>query len=211
LAWTGTATGTAWTLTNAASVATTNGETIQFRWRLGGDSANAGSGYGGFGVDDVTVTGLRNFVCEPTRNTALAPCTFCSVNANGTPCDDASGCTVSDVCSAGACVGTPNPVPDEAQNLRVAPDKATYSYDALPRLIRSDWVRGDLSSLPVGPSGETCFDNQLGLTFVDGTQPSPGTGWWYLVRGENACGNGTYGNQGVNGSPGAARVTSTCP
>ena len=213
LAWTGTTTGTAWTVTNAASVATTNGQQIQFRWRLGGDVSGAGSSYGGFGVDDVTVTGLRQFVCDAAPNTGLSPCTFCSVNVNGTACDDASGCTLSDLCSAGACVGTPNPVPDEAQNLRVDAAKTTYSYDALPRLVRSDWVRGVVSALPVGPGAgdESCFGDQPGLTFTDATLPSPGAGFWYLVRGENACGNGTYGTQGVNGSPGVTRVTSTCP
>jgi hypothetical protein len=210
-AWTGT--GTLSALTNAASVATTNGQKIGFRWRLGGDSGVNGATFGGFNVDDVTVTGLRVFLCEPTRNTGLAPCTYCTFNANGSSCDDANGCTASDVCSAGSCVGTANPVPDEAQNLRVAADKTTYSYDALPRLVVSDWTRGGLNAFPVGPGGgdETCFGNQSGLTLADGTVPSPGTGFWYLVRGENACGTGTYGFQGVNGVPGAQRVTTTCP
>jgi hypothetical protein len=74
VAWTGTATGTTWNLTNVASVPTTAGQSIQFRWRLGGDSSGNGSSYGGFGVDDVSVTNLRAFVCEPLTNGALSPC-----------------------------------------------------------------------------------------------------------------------------------------
>jgi hypothetical protein len=73
VAWTGTATGTAWTLTNAAAIPSSNGQSLQFRWRLGGDVSVNGTTYGGFGVDDVTVTGLRQFFCEPVRN-ASAPC-----------------------------------------------------------------------------------------------------------------------------------------
>jgi hypothetical protein len=42
---------------------------------------------------------------------------------------------------------------------------------------------------------------------VDAAIPAPGGGFWYLSRGENACGNGTYGTQS-NASP---RVTTTCP
>ena len=72
VAWTGTATGTTWTLTNAAAVATTAGQSIQFRWRLGGDTSGNGTSYGGFGVDDVAVTGLRSFTCETSRNTILS-------------------------------------------------------------------------------------------------------------------------------------------
>ena len=77
----------------------------------------------------------------------------------------------------------------------------------------SDAVRGSMSALPVGPGGgdEFCFDNLAGGTLIDATVPSPGTGFWYLSRGENACGNGTYGRQGVRGTPGAPRATTTCP
>jgi hypothetical protein len=159
------------------------------------------------------VGGLRNFICEPTRNPGLV-CGYCTFNANGSACDDVNPCTITDVCSTGSCVGTSWPAPDEAQNLKVAGDKVTYSYDALPRNIQTDWVRGVINSLPVGPGSgdETCIADQPGLNLIDGTAPAtPGTGWWYLVRGQNACGNGTYGTQGVNGAPGAPRVTTTCP
>jgi hypothetical protein len=52
-----------------------------------------------------------------------------------------------------------------------------------------------------------CFDNLPSTTLVDATVPAPGSGFWYLSRGENACGNGTYGTQS-NATP---RTTTTCP
>jgi hypothetical protein len=74
---------------------------------------------------------------------------------------------------------------------------------------RYDVLRGSLSALPVGPGGadENCFDNLLSASLTDATIPSPGTGFFYLARGENACLNGTYGTQS-NLTP---RTTTTCP
>jgi hypothetical protein len=213
LAWTGTTTGTAWTLTNAASVATTSGQKIQFRWRLGGDVSGNGSTYGGFGVDDVTVTGLRAFSCDAAPNTGLGPCTFCTFNANGSACNDANACTAPDVCSAGSCAGAPLTVPPESQNLSASNDKATYSWSATPNSTIYDVVRGSVSLLAVGPGGgdELCFPNLPSPTVSDATTPPLGTANFYLSRGRNLTCPGTYGFQGVNGVPGSPRVTATCP
>jgi hypothetical protein len=209
-AWTGSATGAAWTVTNAAAVTTTNGQNVQFRFRLGSDSSVGGANYGGFGVDDVSVTGLRNFLCEPTRNTGLAPCTFCQTHPNGTACDDGNSCTSSDVCSAGACAGTPVAPPAEAQGLNAAADKATYTWTTIAGASRYDVLRGSLSALPVGPGGgdEVCFNDLAVASLVDSTTPPVGTGFWYLSRGQNTCGgSGSYGTQ----SPGTQRTSTTCP
>jgi len=94
-----------------------------------------------------------------------------------------------------------------------AADKTTYRWSAATFATRYDVVRGSTAAFPVGPGGgeEICFDNLAGTTLVDTTVPGPGTGFWYLSRGENSCGNGTYGTQGVNGAPGVARITTTCP
>jgi hypothetical protein len=54
---------------------------------------------------------------------------------------------------------------------------------------------------------EVCFDNLAGPTVTDPAVPNPATGFWYLSRGENTCGIGTFGTQS-NGSP---RATTTCP
>ncbi len=70
-AWNGN--GVSWTTTNVATVAASAGQPVQFRWRLGGDDTNVGASYGGFGVDNVTVTNLKQtLVCETTRNTLTA-------------------------------------------------------------------------------------------------------------------------------------------
>ncbi len=203
-----------WTLTNQATITASSGQSIQFRWRLGGDQSGNGAGFGGLGVDDVTVTNLKQTTtCEPTRNNALPSCPFCLANPNGTPCDDSNGCTINDACTAGACAGTPITVPPETANLRVQPDKTSFIWDPMPNTPAYDVVRGTLSALPVGPGGgdESCFNDLVAAVLSDGTVPSPGTGFWYLSRAENTCGIGTFGTQGLHGAPGAPRVTTTCP
>jgi hypothetical protein len=132
---------------------------------------------------------------------------------NGTACDDGNACTAGDVCSGGACAGTVITTPPETQNLSVAANKSTYSWSAAAFATQYDVVRGSTGAFPVGPGGgdEVCFDNLASPTLTDATVPSAGSGFWYLTRAENACGNGTYGTQGVHGVPGAARVSTTCP
>jgi hypothetical protein len=70
-----------------------------------------------------------------------------------------------------------------------------------------------MASLPVGPGAgdETCFDDLATPALTDATVPAADSGFWYLSRAENACNSGTFGTEGVNGGPGAARVTTTCP
>ena len=101
------------------------------------------------------------------------------------------------------------PAPPETQNMAAAADKATYSWSAAAHATQYDVVRGDLSSLPVGPGGgdEVCFDNLASTTLTDPAVPAPGTGRWYLSRGENAEGIGTFGTR----SDGTPRFTTTCP
>jgi hypothetical protein len=69
-------------------------------------------------------------------------------------------------------------------------------------------VRGDLGSFPVGAgASEICLASGLvGTATTDANRPSPGQGSWYLVRGRNDCGDGTYG-QAATGT----RVSSICP
>jgi hypothetical protein len=78
---------------------------------------------------------------------------------------------------------------------------------------RSDVVRGLLSALPVGPGGgdEACFDDISGVSLTDGTNPSAGAGFWYLVRGESACDQGPLGFATRGAAPTLPRVTDTCP
>jgi len=71
-----------------------------------------------------------------------------------------------------------------------------------------DIARGLLDELPVGSgAAETCLVSEPGNTTTDIDPPDPGTGHWYLVRGRNDCGTGTYGQQ----SDTTERITSVCP
>lgn len=72
-----------------------------------------------------------------------------------------------------------------------------------------DVLSGALTELPVGGgASERCVVAGSSITFTNDSQdPEPGTGFYYLVRGRNACGVGTYG-EASNGTP---RTSSTCP
>ena len=153
-------------------------------------------------LDLVVVNYSANNVTILLRTTIFAP--------NGTTCDDGNACTLGETCGGGICAnGTTITAPLEIQNVIVAGNKATYSWSAATYATQYDVVRGGTGALPVGPGGgdEVCFDNLSGTTLVDAAVPTPGTGFWYLSRGENACGIGTFGTRS-NGSP---RITTTCP
>jgi hypothetical protein len=173
--------------------------TIRFHWQSSTDEA---SNYAGFYLDDVAVTNVRvPNVCSPDT---------CSGQANGTACSDGNACTTGESCGGGRCTsGSAITAPPETANLSVAANKETYSWSAAAFATNYAVVRGSLGALPLGPGGgdEICFDDLTGPSLPDSTVPAPNTGFWYLSRGENSCGNGTYGQQS-NGTP---RVTTTCP
>ena len=174
-------------------------DTIRFRWRFASDSA---SEYAGFYLDDIAVTNVQ----VPN---ACAPDT-CRGQADGTACIDGDPCTTGDVCGGGACNGgAVITAPAETASVTVAADKATYDWSAVAFATRYDVVRGSLAALPVGPgdADEACFDDLPGPSLMDATLPAAGTGFWYLSRGENACGTGSLGQQ----SNGASRITTSCP
>ncbi len=78
--------------------------------------------------------------------------------------------------------------------------------------FRYDVTGGRLSALRSNgnESDATCLRNDETLTSWDDTRPdpTPGDGYYYLVRSQNACGNGGYGqhSSGTDRSPG-----SDCP
>jgi len=176
----------------------TPGNSIQFRW---GSTADRDFEYAGFYLDDVAVTNVRlPNACVPNT---------CPGQANGTGCDDGNACTINDACSSGSCAGTTITAPVETQHVRVEADKVSFVWDAQPSSPAYDAVRGALGAFPVGPGGsdEVCFDGLGAAGLVDASIPATGTGFWYLSRGQNACGAGTFGQQS-NGTP---RLTTTCP
>jgi len=118
-----------------------------------------------------------------------------------------------DTCDAGSgCNFAPNPAPGESSGVG-APDKTTYTWSATAGATSYDVVRGSTAAFPVGPGGgdESCLGPVGSPSVTDATVPAVGSGFWYLIRGENACGNGSYGNEGFHGAPGSPRSTTTCP
>jgi hypothetical protein len=153
-----------------------------------------------------------NVNCDDANVCATDSCNPASgcVHTNNTAgCDDGNPCTAGDLCGGGVCNGSPVPPPPETGIVNALADKATFNWPSTPSATRYDVVRGNVSALPVGPGGadEVCFDNLAGPSISDPAAPAAGTGFWYLSRGESACGNGTFGFR----SNGTERVTTTCP
>jgi N-acetylneuraminic acid mutarotase len=104
-------------------------------------------------------------------------------------------------------------VPDEVTGVRFDPDTVTIRWDASGPTAGAgtvhDLARGFISDLPVGSApAEICLGGDLsGAVVSDPSLPAAGTGFWYLVRGRNVCGPGSYGRQ----SDGGERITAACP
>ena len=146
---------------------------------------------------------------EGVAVTTTVDCSEPSV-ASGTPCTDNNSCTEGDSCGSGVCnSGTTITAPGEIQNVTASADKETYGWSAAASAANYDVVRGSLASFGVGPGGgdELCFDDIDVLSVSDDTVPASDEGFWYLARGANACGAGTYGAR-HDGTP---RITTTCP
>lgn len=75
--------------------------------------------------------------------------------------------------------------------------------------VTYDGIRGVLAELPVGSgANELCLAPTVASsTLADHATPSSGDAFWYLVRGSNACGVGTYGHT----SNQVARTSAACP
>jgi hypothetical protein len=100
-------------------------------------------------------------------------------------------------------------LPEEISGLQVAADTTTLIWSAPPSLGSQgtyDLLRG--RSGPVGSSPETCVATLLvSPSQQDAAVPAAGSGFWYLARGRNVCGAGTYGFT----SAGSERISNACP
>jgi hypothetical protein len=160
----------------------------------------------------------------------------CQHANNNENCDDNNACTILDACAAGSCGGTlivcndanpctsdscdpgsgcifaPNPAPGESSGVG-APNKTTYTWAATAGATGYDVVRGSTAAFPVGPGGgdETCLGPVASPSVTDAGVPAVGSGYFYIIRAKNACGNGPYGNEGFHGAPASPRTTTTCP
>ena len=158
-----------------------------------------------------TCTGIGPTNCNDSNvctNDSCSPATGCAhVNNNG-PCDDGNVCTGTDFCSFGACVsGTPLAYPTASPNL-VMTSQAHLSWSAPPRATEYDIVRGDLGTLRTSGGNfttatvECVADNQISTQRDYIPNPTAGNGFYFLVRGVNCSGSGTYdtGSPSQNGS-----------
>ncbi len=103
-------------------------------------------------------------------------------------------------------------VPSEVTSLRVLANQVTVAWDsAAPSAgngTTHDLLRGLVTQLPVGGSGESCVaSNVAGATADDPARPAVGDAVWYLARGATVCGEGPWGQT----SAGSARTSSVCP
>jgi len=108
---------------------------------------------------------------------------------------------------------TAHAVPSEVTGVVFSSDKSTLSWNSAAPGAGSGTVhdvpKGDLAELPVGAGpSEVCLASGIAAsTTTDPSTPAPESGFWYLVRGRNVCGAGTYGAQ----SDGTERITTVCP
>jgi hypothetical protein len=58
-----------------------------------------------------------------------------------------------------------------------------------------------------GSPDHACVADGAGISAQDPTVPAAGTGLYYLVRGQNICGNGTHGFS----SEALERTAAICP
>ena len=142
---------------------------------------------------------------------------------DGTPCDDGTDCTIGDLCAAGAC-GVPRDAdgdahpdascggddcddtdaqvwspPSEASGvMAVSSSPVTFAWNSQathgPGTLH-DLVGGTRTSASMNFPAAECLYTDVAATFADvRPDPPPGAVYWYLVRGRNTCGTGTYGS-----------------
>jgi hypothetical protein len=102
--------------------------------------------------------------------------------------------------------------PGEVAGLGFGADRVTLSWSsaafAAGPATEHQVVRGLVAGLPVGDASEACIlTGALGSSTTDADLPPSGAAFWYLVRGRNDCGIGTYGST----SGGIPRVSAACP
>jgi N-acetylneuraminic acid mutarotase len=148
--------------------------------------------------DDVDQLGDLCDNCPSAANPGQA-------NSDADPFGDACDCAPSN--------STVFAVPPEITGMSVLADDVTLSWTSAAAQAGSstvyDLARGEVGQLPLGTgAAETCVAPGTSSTSaVDVTTPAIKKAAWYLARGTNACGDGSYGTAS-NGTP---RTLAICP
>ena len=111
-----------------------------------------------------------------------------------------------------ACAGGGIPLNVESLSGSKTGPEVTFGCFASAGATAYDALRGPIGE-PVGsnPATETCIGSDLVETTVsDEAIPPVGTGYWYVIRAKNACGNSSYGFERSLGTPTSPRLSSTC-
>jgi uncharacterized repeat protein (TIGR01451 family) len=158
-----------------------------------------------------------DLVCDSNDNCPTVPNadqTDTDGDGQGDACDtDDDNDGVLDASDCAPLDPTLKAIPAEVTDLAASADKITFTWTSVIPAAGSatvhDLMRGKLEELPVSNApGETCVRaSETGTSAFDEYVPDVGYGYYYLARGRNDCGNGTYGYR----SNGAERLTTVCP
>lgn len=123
---------------------------------------------------------------------------------------DSDGDAVADLCDCAPQDPGAFALPGEVDALRLASNRTTIEWDPLAAGSATvyDLLRGTLSGLPVGSiAAETCLAASIQGSSASDSQVPAADGFFYLLRGRNSCGSGSYGFD----SNGAERSSDACP
>jgi hypothetical protein len=128
--------------------------------------------------------------------------------------EDDDGDLAGDACDCRPMDPSVQAIPPELLDLGIsrAGSTITLGWSSLGAGVGYDVVGGTTADLRANGdvSGASCLAENLTQTTWDDSQPDPsvGSGYYYLLRGENVCGNGSYGAA----SGGSERLpASACP
>lgn len=130
----------------------------------------------------------------------------------GDPCDpDLDGDCAANGADCAPGNATAFAFPDPVLGLAASPDKSSWTWGTLDAGDGTvyDLARGSLAELRSGVhvSDACAVSGTPTPSGTDSFEPAAGAGSWYLVRGRNACGSGSWGTT----SDGTPRTVNACP
>ncbi len=167
--------------------------------------------YGGKTTDQAARYDLWAYGADPDEDGIVGKLDNCQLAANPTQSDgddDARG----DACDCAATDPDTWALPPEAAELHIDASGESLSWQELGTAAGTatvyDLLRGNVHDLPLAAgSPALCLGRGLvSPSATDTERPAAGEAWWYLARGRNDCGAGSYGAA----SAGQERVHDAC-